>query len=255
MQKRRGVLFPVLAGLVFSFFLLVPIPESHAISAAQVVNGIGSFNVEGRNVRIEMALPEEAEAGAPVPAVAVLHGASGLGSGTLFYPIVEQLVNEGIAAFIVHYFDGLGVANKASPAYFEQRDRIVAESLEYIAKLPEVDGERIGVYGFSLGAFQALGRATQDERVKAVVAVGGGISWDIDRSRIQSMPPTLILHGERDPVVPVGRAHEAAKVLKTVGANYELQIYDGQAHTLRGSTFDDSLERTSNFFLQTLNVR
>ncbi|WP_051609478.1 alpha/beta hydrolase family protein [Fodinicurvata fenggangensis] len=255
MRKRREAIFPALTGLVLSFFLLFPIPESHAINGAQVVNGMGSFKVEGRNVRIDMALPEGARSDAPVPAVAVLHGASGLGSGTLFYPIVEQLVNEGIAAFIVHYFDGLSVANKSSPAYFQQRDRVVGEALEYIAKLPKVDAERIGVYGFSLGAFQALGRATQDERIKAVVAVGGGLSWDIDRSRIESMPPTLILHGARDSVVPVGRAHEAAKVLKTVGANYELQIYDGQAHTLRGSTFDDSLRRTSNFFLRTLKFR
>lgn len=255
MRERRSHLIPVLTCLVLTFFLLLPVPEGQAVSASQVINGMGSFNVEGRSVRIDMALPDEASNRNTVPAVAILHGASGFGGGTLFYPIVQKLVEEGIAAFIVYYFDGLNVGNKASPAYFEQRDHIVGEALEYIARLPKVDDQRIGVYGFSLGAFQALGRAVDDERIKAVVAVGGGLSWSIDRSSIESMPPTLLIHGARDPIVPVGRARETARVLKTVGANYELQVYDGQAHTLRGSTFDDSLKRTSNFFLRTLKFR
>lgn len=255
MREHRTRLIPALVCLVITLFLLLPVPQADARSPSQIVNGMGSFSVEGRNVRIDMALPKGASSQNTVPAVAVLHGASGFGGGTLFYPIVEELVEEGIAAFIVHYFDGLNAGNKASPAYFEQRDRIVGSALEYIARLPEVDGERIGVYGFSLGAFQALGRAVDDQRIKAVVAVGGGLSRSIDRARIQSMPPTLLLHGARDPIVPVGRARETAEVLKTVGASYELQIYDGQAHTLRGSTFDDSLERTSDFFLRTLKFR
>jgi dienelactone hydrolase len=56
-------------------------------------------------------------------------------------------------------------------------------ALDLLAALPEVDPERLGAAGHSLGAKEALYLAALDDRVKAVVASEGGIgttfsNWD-----------------------------------------------------------------------------
>jgi pimeloyl-ACP methyl ester carboxylesterase len=56
-------------------------------------------------------------------------------------------------------------------------------ALDILAALPEVDAERIGAVGHSLGAKEALYLAAFDDRVKAAVASEGGLgltstNWD-----------------------------------------------------------------------------
>lgn len=57
-----------------------------------------------------------------------------------------------------------------------------AAVVEHLAGLPEVDGERIGVWGVSLGGYYAPRMAAGDPRVRAVVALSGpwdlGEAWD-----------------------------------------------------------------------------
>jgi hypothetical protein len=50
--------------------------------------------------------------------------------------------------------------------------------LDYLYTLPEVDRERIGVIGHSLGAKMSLYAAAMDERIRAVVFSEGGIGFD-----------------------------------------------------------------------------
>src|SRR5262249_23042952 len=75
----------------------------------------------------------------------------------------------------------------------------------------------------------ALAEASQDKRVKAVAEYYGGMSDDFQRS-VTHMPPTLILHGEKDSMVPVSQAYELHKFLAKLGASSELRIYPGQEH-------------------------
>src|SRR5690606_1710269 len=62
----------------------------------------GVFASNGRPVRIEEM--RAAEQGTR-PAVILLHGASGVGSGWLIYPYAEEIARRGIDAFVIHYFE------------------------------------------------------------------------------------------------------------------------------------------------------
>ena len=44
------------------------------------------------------------------------------------------------------------------------------------------------------------------------------------------MPATLILHGARDTLVPVSKAHALAKALKEAMVPFEIKIYPDQGH-------------------------
>jgi dipeptidyl aminopeptidase/acylaminoacyl peptidase len=211
------------------------------------------FHHDGRFVRVEAF---HAQGEGQLPAVIILHGASGLGDGTLFYPQAKALAERGISAFVVHYFDGLpSRRNAASPGLHDKRELIVTEALNYLESQPYVDRDRIGVFGLSLGGFQALSLASKDERIQAVVDVIGAMPAQVAREGVARMPPTMILHGDRDRTVPFRRAQELAQMLDSLGTPYEMKIYHGETHNFRVAAREDSIREAADFFVRHLKAR
>ncbi len=101
--------------------------------------------------------------------------------------------------------------------------------------------------GTSLGASLALTVASQDARVGAVAEVSGLLP-DPAVAFIKRMPPTLILHGTADPIVPVAEAYKLERLLAARGTEYEAKIYPGQGHIFSPAIAHESVERTARFF-------
>ncbi|WP_341915932.1 dienelactone hydrolase family protein [Ferrovibrio terrae] len=217
--------------------------------AAEAENTHG-FMIDGRKVRVDVVKAETDLLGPDgrAPAVLVLHGAHGLGDGSLFYPQAKALAEKGITAFVVHYFDGVPQVRKAAANLHDERERVLTEAISYVSKQAYVDPERIGIFGLSLGGFHALSLGSRDDRVQAVVNVVGAMPSEVQRKGVHRMPPTLVLHGDRDATVPVRRAYELASLLDGLGAEHEVKIYKGQGHTFRGDAKEDSINRTVEFF-------
>jgi carboxymethylenebutenolidase len=243
----------VFLGLLGGCALPAPTPSAPpappiAPAADSPASSPRGFEIEGRWVELE-SFP--ANGGWPAPAVVILHGASGVGDGHRLHELAERLSAAGIAAYIPHYFDGLAPglrATASSPRLHRQREAVIAAALAYVAAQPNVDAARIGLFGVSLGGFHAVALAAREPGYGAVVDLVGAMPRGIDRAAIRRMPPTLILHGERDALVPVSRARELARLLKRVGATHEIKIYSGQGHVLRGPAWTDSLARSIEFF-------
>lgn len=214
---------------------------------AEKTNGI---TIDGRKVRVDVVKADMdlLDSNGRSPAVLVLHGAHGLGDGSLFYPQAKALAEKGITAFVVHYFDGVPQARKASVNLHDERERVLSEAISYVQKQNYVDADKIGIFGLSLGGFHALSLGSRDERVQAVVNVVGAMPSEVQRKGVHRMPPTLVLHGDRDATVPVRRAYELASLLDNLGAEHEVKIYKGQGHTFRGDAKEDSINRTVEFF-------
>jgi dienelactone hydrolase len=230
-----------------------------------------------------------AKSARPGPAVIILHGARGIGRNPIYERLAEQLVERGQSAFILQYLSGqddmVATASAKAPAKppaktaakppaakpaptkvaalrgkTQPRRQAVdsagqTEAIETaitaVQALSYVNHERIGLFGLSLGGFHALAIAARDHRVGAVVDMFGAMPRPVGPT-VERMPPTLVLHGERDVVVPVRRAHELAKLLKTVGAVHEVKIYKGQGHSFTGAADQDSVERTVAFLVRHL---
>lgn len=216
---------------------------------------LDGFVSEGRRIRLEVIRAPGRDG--PKPAVLMLHGSRGVREGALMHMQARALAERGITAFIVHYFDGLGVAAepvRASPTLHAARERVIADALTHIRGLPFVDARRIGLFGLSLGGFHALGLASRDDRVAAVANMVGAMPAPLMREGVSRMPPTLILHGDRDRVVPVRRAYELAELLERIGARYEMKIYRGEAHSFRPEAREDSLRQVAEFFARHLSA-
>lgn len=222
------------------------------VSAASIQKIKGAFAYQGRKVRVEIVRPT---GDAPVPAALVLHGASGIGQGLYVYPFAEQIARRGVAAAVVRYYDGLGrKRGKASVKIFRTRDRILKAAIDYLVTRKDIRPDRIGVYGMSLGGFHALSLGVNDPRVKSVVSLGGGLSSHIPKERLLRLPPTLILHGGRDRVVPLKRALDLKQAALEWNAPAEIKIYKGEGHSLSRKARADAVESVAKFLSSTLNA-
>lgn len=168
------------------------------------------------------------------PALLVLHGSGGAASYWLerFTP---ALLKAGVALYAPHYFDKTGIQRATTETILDGRSFIawlkaVQDAITYVASRPGIDASRIGVVGISLGGFLAVAAGIEDRRLRAVVELSGGVplGWE-DRMR-PGMPPTLVLHGARDTVVPVLEAHKLEALLKAHHIRHETHIFAEETH-------------------------
>ena len=205
-----------------------------------------SFDSGGRSIALDAFLPESN--GHRYPAVIGLHGSAG-GYATMSDP-AAMLAARGFAVYVLHYFDRTGttgVADKQTAIrHFPVWGKTLWDAISHVARQPQVDEDRIGLLGFSLGAYLALSVASVDTRVKAVVDFFGGFPKEM-KFFMRRLCPTLILHGDADPTVPVEEAHHLQQMLEKRDIPYEVQIYPGVGHSFHGEIWDDARRRTLAF--------
>lgn len=199
-----------------------PPPEANATSDWTVV-------VDGRPVRVHLVRPDLPP---PWPTAMVLHGSSGLGDGTMIWPVAQALADRGVAAAVVEYFEALPdrVGRKGAVRHFERRERLLARMVVQLLAKPEVQGRTIGVFGYSLGAFHGVGLAATEPRVAAVAALGGGLPRHIPARAVAGAAPVLLMHGTRDRVVPYSRTQEAEAVWRRYGRRVSVLPLAGTGH-------------------------
>lgn len=125
-----------------------------------------AFDVRGVTVRGRLRLPE---GDGPHPVVVLAHGLGGLKEWTI-PEIADILAADGIAALAIDYrnFGDSDGEPREEVDHCGQIDDFHG-AISYATTVPELDGERIGVWGTSLGGRNALAVAALDPRVRCVV--------------------------------------------------------------------------------------
>ncbi len=193
------------------------------------------------------------------PAIVLLYGMDCLGESPKRYEFVaERLAARGYAVYFVHYFDctkvaakdvaGLqtrlqdslvpkaeAMADEQVQRYFQDWMAVVKAAVLFARSQENVDPDRVGLVGFSLGAFVAMSvLATEpDLNVAAAVEFFGGLPKEL-RAGLRSAPPVLILHGDKDNIVPVKEALLLKALLKEKRCHVEDKIFDGVGHMFLG---------------------
>jgi carboxymethylenebutenolidase len=204
-----------------------------------------SYNSQGKNIGVVAYEPQRS---GTFPALLAIHGSSGP-VGSFVGDYAQRLANFGYVVFFVHYFDATGTGYASYSAirtHFQTWLTTIADAISLAERHAKVDSKRIGFLGVSLGGFLSLSLASNDSRICAVASLMGGMP-DKFISQARKMPPTLLLHGEADPVVPVSEAQRVDALLDRLGTPHELKIYPGQGHSFRGVAQMDALTRTLRF--------
>jgi carboxymethylenebutenolidase len=202
---------------------------------------------------VELFAP--AKASQKHPAIVLLHGVGGPHKmGPVYRTVARRLAGQGFVVLLVHYQQRTGTRRQDLPALRKQlegylRDpdprgpqwqavratfnawlATVGDAVDYARGLPNVDPKRVALVGVSAGAFLANAAACQaDGKVACVVGVSGGLPRERFEA-VKSMPPALILHGQKDTVVPVREALDLAERLSALKRPSEVHLYPHDGH-------------------------
>ncbi|MGH6945789.1 MAG: dienelactone hydrolase family protein [Kiloniellales bacterium] len=191
-------------------------------------------------------LPPEATANDPVPAVVLLHGASGVQSAReLTYG--RQFAGHGVAALVIDVF---GPRRKRGSGFVERLLNITEamfladafSALRFLAARPEIDGARVALIGFSYGGMAATYAAyaqvaetfaRNGERFIAHVAFYAPCIAEFEDGRATGAP-LLMLFGGRDAIVDPKRCAGVAEQLREGGSTAETIVYPDAVHQWDG---------------------
>ena len=173
----------------------------------------------------------------------------------------RKLAAAGYYAMFLEYYSQAGPAFAGAPPItgpdfaawvnenFSTWTGEIVGGIDALTQNPAVARDRIALMGFSLGAFLALAvGARQGGRVAAIVEYYGAMNNSY-RSMAVNMPPTLILQGGADTVVPPRYARDLDTLLTKYGRPHQMKIYPGAGHGLDQTCRDDAW-RTSMDFLR-----
>jgi uncharacterized protein len=118
-------------------------------------------------------LPEHVGSGATVPGVALAPGTGGVKE--LYHePFALRFAEAGIGALLFD-FRSFGTSGGEPRQRLFPRDQIedYRSALTYLSLQPEIDADRLGIWGASLSGGHVIHVAAYDPRVKAVVSMAG----------------------------------------------------------------------------------
>jgi dipeptidyl aminopeptidase/acylaminoacyl peptidase len=227
----------------------------------------------------------------PFPVVILNHGYISPGrywSGADTWKAAEFLNSRGYLT-ISPDFRGWGQSDSGHNFF---RTGLLIDTLNLISSLPsvpEIDPDRVGMWGHSMGGGVTTKAITVDPRIKAAVLYapvsgndvevfarwGASVRIDMDRTLLEAYAHALIdpsflrrtspnyhfdfvtapvqIHiGSADGSTPPEWAAAINEALLAAGKEVEYFFYQGQGHAFEGESWDLFMERVADFFDQHL---
>jgi len=204
---------------------------------------IERVNYQAENVDLEgyVAFPEVDNA----PLVLVAH--TWAGKDQFVHQKAEDLASLGYVGFSVDMYGNGKVGADAAEneslmtPLVSDRDKLknrIISALNYGKNLPGVDSNRTAAVGYCFGGLVALDLARSGEELKGVVSFHGLLMpSDISKKGIKAK--ILVLHGERDPMVPIDMVDAFQKEMTEAGADWQLHSYGGTYHAFTNPDAND----------------
>ncbi len=200
-------------------------------------------NYQAKNIDLKgyVAFPDEENA----PLVLIAH--TWAGKDEFVHQRAEDLAALGYVGFAVDMYGngkvGADTAENESlmtPLVSDRdklKDRIVS-ALNFGKNLPGVDSSRVAAIGYCFGGLVVLDLARAGEDLSGVVSFHGLLMpSDISEKGIKAK--VLVLHGERDPMVPLDMVDTFQKEMTEANADWQLHSYGGTYHAFTNPDAND----------------
>jgi dipeptidyl aminopeptidase/acylaminoacyl peptidase len=196
----------------------------------------------------------------PFPLVILLHGHSFIGRGAeQVLSTAQTFAREICFAGMAISLPGYGASDVVQGSIEDTTRQVVKDGIAYAKQLDWVDNSQLFFYGVSRGAIIAAAMLNDVEGMSGAVLYSG--AYDLGRlyrdtpsfwvrkilnpqgdanpklfnllaDGAKWTVPTLILHGERDQVIPVNQAKMLGERLRSARVYHQLVIYPDHGHFL-----------------------
>lgn len=230
-MKRKGKVLAIILGSVFVIGIVGSFCSAETVTL-QIPSG----------AKIKYVYYKSAANGKR-PVVLLLPGLSGLRERYLTekYESLSKLLNKKYN-FNVLMVDYRGKTNEevfkivreqSSKTFVEQE---VARALDYLRKQENVDGEKIGVVGFSLGTVIAIRTAAREDCVKALALVSliTGPDVDLEPDFLRCSDRPMLFLAAKDDYIPQNKTNAAENSVywsQQAKGNTKLEIVKGKMHS------------------------
>ena len=159
----------------------------------------------------------------------------------------RELAQEGFVAMAIDMYGDAKVGSSTEEnqsmmtPLVEDRDKlkgIVNAALEAGKQLDEVDNSKVAAIGYCFGGLVVLDLARSGSNVCGVVSFHG-LLMDSEISQNGIKSKILVLHGERDPMVPLAMVDEFQKEMTQAGADWQLHSYGNAYHAFTNKEAND----------------
>ena len=159
----------------------------------------------------------------------------------------RELAQEGFVAMAIDMYGEAKVGSSTEEnqsmmtPLVEDRDKlkgIVNAALEAGKQLDEVDNSKVAAIGYCFGGLVVLDLARSGSNVRGVVSFHG-LLMDSEISENGIKSKILVLHGERDPMVPLAMVDEFQKEMTQAGADWQLHSYGNAYHAFTNKEAND----------------
>ncbi len=244
-------------------------------------------NAEGTDLYCRLFKPVDFDSTKKYPVLVYLYNGphsqmvtnTWMAGGELWYQYMAQ------KGFIVFTVDGRGTdyrgktfsqATHRQLGTKEMEDQL--KGVDYLKSLPYVDGNRIGMHGWSFGGFMTTTLMTRSPGTFKVGAAGGPvIDWTyyeiMYTERYMDTPQEnkegydknnllnyvdklkgklLMIHGAQDPVVVLQHSVMYQKKAVDKGIQLDFYLYPGHEHNVLGKDRAHLMEKITNYFIDNL---
>jgi dipeptidyl aminopeptidase/acylaminoacyl peptidase len=217
-----------------------------------------------------------------LPAIIVLHGWArpGVPGAAQVESTARRLSEQGYVALALS-MRGWPRSSGWDDCGTQQPDD-VAKAADWLAALPGVNADSIGVLGFSLGGQVALLSGARSGRIKAIVAyfpitdvqrwkdttsnagirhfyvplVCGTGYWNSPVNVAEQIrAPVLLIHGDRDTEVPTEQSLKMQEALRKTDGHVELLVIAGGNHGFKGEQAKQAWSAVTKFLSLHLGSR
>lgn len=222
------VLVLVIVGGAWVFF-----DSQMGVSAADVSN-VRYPSADGVGLVGYLARPPQGEG--PFPAVLMVHEWWGLNAEIT--ELADMLAEEGYVVLAPDTYRGRVAQTVPGALYLRLRvspqvaDADMQAAFNYLASLPEVDANRIGVMGFCYGGGVALRHATQNDRIRATVNLYGDVVREPEGFGVllDTLTPVLGIFGAEDQQIPLSTVEAFEEALLSTDIPHSVIVYPGVGH-------------------------
>ncbi|MFH1574975.1 MAG: prolyl oligopeptidase family serine peptidase, partial [Acidobacteriota bacterium] len=213
---------------------------------------------DGLQFHNQVVVPRGIRPGEKRPAILFTHGGPGrqmlLGYHYMYfyhmaYAINQYFANRGYVVISVNYRSGIGYGgdfrmapNRGAAGSSEYQDVVAAG--KYLQLRPDVDPDRIGLWGLSYGGLlTAMGLSRNSDIFKAGVDIAGvhlwGNSLDTNNTAFQASSvstvdqwtsPVLLIHGDDDRNVAFSQTTGLVQLLRARNVHHELIVFPDDVH-------------------------